>query len=179
MEKALVEKKWYVLHTLSGKEEQVKEAIEKIVKARGLQDKISRVIIPWQEVPKYRRGKRVMVREKVFKGYVFVEMELDPQTWHLIRSIPGVMGFVGDDNPVPLPQDQVDSLLRRVGEEGMRLKPAFFVGDTVRVISGPFMDHIGKVQEVNPAREKVKVMISLFGRETPVELDFAQVEKIQ
>lgn len=173
------EKRWYALHVITGQEEMVKRAIERIVKARGLQDKVSRVLVPTHEVPKYRQGKRVMVKEKVFKGYVFVEMELDPETWHLIRGIPGVTGFVGGDEPVPLSQEEVESLLIRVGEMGPRLRPAFLVGDTVRVISGPFADHIGKVQEVNPAKERVKVLISLFGRETPVELEFSQVEKIQ
>lgn len=173
------EKRWYALHVMTGQEEMVRRTIERIVKAKGLEDKISRVLVPTHEVPKYRKGKRVMVKEKVFKGYVFVEMELDPGTWHLIRNVPGVTGFVGGDEPVPLSQEEVDSLLIRVGEMAPRLRPAFLVGDTVRVIAGPFAEHIGKVQGVNPVRERVKVSISLFGRETPVELEFSQVEKIQ
>lgn len=173
------EKRWYALHVMTGQEEMVSRTIDRVVRARGLGDKISRVLVPTHEVPRYRKKKRVMVKERVFKGYVFVEVELDPETWHLIRSIPGVTGFVGGDEPVPLSQEEVDSLLIRVGEMAPRLRPAFLAGDTVRVISGPFSEHIGKVQEVYLPRERVKVLISLFGRETPVELEFSQVEKIQ
>lgn len=174
-----MQKHWYAVHTYAGHENKVKTAIERRAEAQGLRDRIFRILIPTEQEMRTRQGKRVTVSRKVFPGYILIEMILDEQTWYLIKSTVGVTGFVtSGDKPVPLQEKEVESILATV--EGTQKKPrvAWQPGEHVRVASGPFTDFHGTIQEVLAEKEKVRVLISLFGRDTPVELDFDQVEKI-
>ena len=174
-----MEKRWYAVHTYTGQEQKIKTNIERRALSLGLAEKITRVLIPFEEEMKIRGGKKRLVRRKVFPGYILVEMELDDFTRYFIRSTVGVTGFVGSStDPVPLQDNEVESILKTLGEEAPRLKPVWHKGEVVRVTAGPFAESTGRISEVNPPKETLTVMISIFGRETPVELDFAQVEKI-
>ncbi len=185
---------WYAVHTYVGYEEKVKENIEKRAKALGMQDKIFQVLIPYEEIVEHREGgKKEIVKRKLFPGYVFVQMDLgdnpeEPnEAWEVVRNTPGVTGVVGtiDDRgkyrPVPLTPEEVQRILEAAGvakeKEGPKAEVSFKEGDQVRVVSGPFADFTGTVAEIHPERNKVKVLVSIFGRETPVELDFSQVTK--
>ncbi|AEB11193.1 transcription termination/antitermination protein NusG [Marinithermus hydrothermalis] len=178
---------WYAVHTYVGYEDKVKANIEKRAKALGMEDKIFQVLIPTEEIVEHREGgKKEVVRRKLFPGYVFVQMDLgdnpeDPnEAWEVVRHTPGVTGFVGTaTRPVPLTPDEVQGILEASGvagkKEGPKPQVSFKEGDVVRVVSGPFADFTGVVSEISPERNKVKVLVSIFGRETPVELDFSQV----
>ena len=179
---------WYAVHTLVGQEEKAKANLEKRIKAFGLQDKIFQVLIPTEEVVELREGgKKEVVRQKLFPGYLFIQMDLGDEeepneAWEVVRGTPGITGFVGAGmRPVPLSPDEVRHILEVAGLLGKKEAPkaqvAFREGDQVRVVSGPFADFTGTVTEINPERGKVKVMVTIFGRETPVELDFSQVVK--
>ncbi len=170
--------KWYAVHTLTGQENKVQRSIERLAKVQGLANKIGRVLVPTEEEVKLSGGKKRHVKRKVFPGYVLVQADLDQETWHFIRNTSGVTGFVGNARrPVPLKDAEVQAILRRIGEGG-KPKVAFSQGETVRIIHGPFEQQAAKIEEVFPQREKLRVLVSVFGRETPVELDFAQVEKL-
>lgn len=173
-------KQWYVVHTFTGYEDKVKVGIERRAASMGLKDRIGRILVPTEEELRgTRRGRRQVTKHKVFPGYVIVEMELDDQTRHLVRSTMGVTGFVGPDRqPVALRPEEVERLLSQVSEESAPLRAAWEVGETVRITSEPFEGIHGKVVEVDVKREKLKVLVSIFGRETPVEVDFADVEKL-
>jgi transcriptional antiterminator NusG len=175
-----MEKHWYAIHTYSGHENKVKTNIERRARSMGLADKISRILVPTEEELRVRGGKRTSVRRKIFPGYVLIEMVLDDDTWHLVRNTIGVTGFVSSGNkPIRLQKEEVENILRSVEASREKPKIRWNKGDNVRVLTGPFAELTGKIEEVNLDKEKLKVMIELFGRDTPVELDFNQVEKIE
>jgi transcriptional antiterminator NusG len=171
-------KNWYVVHAYSGFEEKVKLSIEDKAEKKGLQEKITRILIPTERVIELRAGKKRESDKKFYPGYVLVEMELDDETWHLVRSTPRVTGFVGGTKPVPLPEEEVDIILQQL-EKGPtpQVKTQFQKGENVRIIDGPFSNFVGYIDEVDMDHGRLKVMVSIFGRLTPVELGFFQVEK--
>jgi len=174
-----MDKHWYAIHTYTGQEEKVRTNIERRIKSAGLEHKISRVLVPTEEEMKIRGGKKRLVKKRVFPGYILVQMVLDDETWYFIRNTAGVTGFVGSSTrPVPLQPEEVENVLRSLGEDAPRPKSVWHKGEIVRVTSGPFADSTGKIEDINVKAEKLTVMISIFGRDTPVELDFAQVERI-
>jgi transcription termination/antitermination protein NusG len=173
-------KQWYIIHTYSGFEKKVKESLEGRVAAFGLGERIGRVMIPTEDVVEVRGGKKVVSARMFYPGYVLVEMEMDDDTWHVVRSTPRVTGFVGSgQTPSPLTEAEVDSIIHRVATSADRPKPklVFERNENVRIVDGPFATFTGVVEEVNSDRSTLKVSVTIFGRSTPVELDFAQVEK--
>jgi len=173
-------RQWYVIHTFTGHEDKVKASIERRAKSEGLGDRVGRVFIPTEEELRgSKRGRRQVTKHKVYPGYVFVEMELDDRTRHLVRDTSGVTGFAGPDRQaVALSPEEVERLLQSVSGEAPHVRAAWQTGDTVRIATEPFEGIHGKIEEVNLAKERVRVLISIFGRETPVELDFADIEKL-
>ena len=170
--------KWYVLHTYSGYENKVKKSIETRIEALDLTDRVYEIVVPTQDEIEIRSGQRHTVQKKVFPGYVLVRMEMDDETWYALRNTPGVTGFVNINNvPVPLPESEVQGILKGMTAEAPRVKISFQVGDTVRITDGPFADFRGEIDEINQERGKIRVLVSFFGRETPVELDFLQAER--
>ncbi len=171
---------WYVIHTYSGHENKVRDDILRRIDSMGMRDKIFQVLVPTEEELEFKDGKKKTVQRRVYPGYVFVEMELTDDSWYVVRNTQSVTGFVSPGSkPVPLPEDEVKKLKQIMGMEApTRVKLHLEVGQTIRVTHGPFQDFHGLVDEVTPDREKVRVLISIFGRETPVELDFGQVEKL-
>jgi transcriptional antiterminator NusG len=169
---------WYVIHCYSGYENKVRKNLEQRVETMGMKDKIFDVVIPTQEEIEVRDGKRRTVERHVFPGYVLVEMILEEESWFVVRNTPGVTGFVGmGDEPTPLRDDEVAQIMRRMESEAPTYKVTYKTGDRVRIIDGPFNDFRGTVDEIDMERSKIRVMVNFFGRETPVELDFLQVEK--
>jgi transcriptional antiterminator NusG len=169
---------WYVLHTYSGYENKVKKSIETRIDALDLTDRVYEIVVPTQDEIEIRSGQRHTVQKKVFPGYVLVRMEMDDETWYALRNTPGVTGFININNvPVPLPDAEVQSILKGMTAEAPRVKISFQVGDTVRITDGPFADFRGEIDEINQERGKIRVLVSFFGRETPVELDFLQAER--
>src|SRR6476659_5659514 len=172
---------WYVVHTYSGFENKVAEAIRQRAKIFGQEEAISQVVIPTEEVVEVRKGQKRITPQKFFPGYVLVEMEMTDDSWHLVKSTPKVTGFVGGtaNKPTPITQKEVDAILRQVqeGVEKPRPKVLFEMGEAVRVKEGPFTDFHGNVEDVNYEKSKLRVSVTIFGRSTPVELDFSQVEK--
>jgi transcriptional antiterminator NusG len=174
-----MDKEWYVVHTLTGHENKVKASIEKMAESAELGEYFGRILVPTEEEIKSAGGKRRVIKKKLFPGYVLVEMALTDETQHLVRRTAGVTSFVGSSaKPVPLRSDEVGNILKTLGEEAAVPKVAFTVGETVLVNEGPFAEMSGKIAEVDANREKLIVEISIFGRETPVELDFTQVDKL-
>lgn len=171
-------KNWYVVHTYSGYEEKVKLSIEDKLEKKGLKDKITRILIPTERVIELRAGKKRESDRKFYPGYILVEMELDDETWHLVRNTPRVTGFVGGTRPVPLPEEEIEVMLQQV-ERGPapQVKTQFSKGENVRIIDGPFNNFVGYVEDVDMDHGRLRVMVSIFGRQTPVELNFFQVEK--
>jgi len=173
------EKRWYIIHTYSGYEERVRSNLEQRIKFMDAANKVTQVVIPTEDEIEIRRGQRHTVSKKVFPGYILVQMEMDEESGNVVRNTPGVTNFVGDGNkPMPLAEEEVDAILKQMTEGTPQVKVGFTKGQSVRVSNGPFIDFIGIVDEINVQRGKVKVLLSLFGRETPVELDFLQVEKL-
>lgn len=176
-----MEKNWYVIHTYSGYEGRVKASLEERIKALGLEDKVGKVLIPTEEVVEIKEGKKRVSTKKFFPGYVLVEMSMDDELQQLVKSTPKVTGFLGGDlTPSPLSQHEVEVLLKQI-DEGVgkpREKMQFEKGDNVRITDGPFLGFNGVIDEVNPDQSKVKVLVSIFGRSTPVELSFLQIEKV-
>jgi transcriptional antiterminator NusG len=174
---------WYAIHTYSGYENKVKTHLEARINAMEMKDRIFRVVVPTEEEVEIKGGQRRTVTRKVYPGYVLVNMVLDDQTWHVVRNTPGVTGFVGGmgSEAVPVPENELRFILREPAK-GQEAKPkpkiTFQVGQSVRVIDGPFTEFTGTVSEIHPERNKVTVLVSFFGRETPVQLDFLQVEKM-
>ncbi|TCO75028.1 transcription termination/antitermination protein NusG [Marinisporobacter balticus] len=167
--------KWYVVHTYSGHENKVKANIEKLVENRGMEDVITEIAVPTEEKIEIKNGKKKAKQKKIFPGYVIVKMVMNDDSWYVVRNTRGVTGFVGPGSkPIPLSDDEV----KRMGIEASVVEIDMIVGDSVRVISGPFESFIGVVQGINLDRQTLKALISMFGRETPVELDFTQVEKL-
>jgi transcription termination/antitermination protein NusG len=177
------QKGWYVIYTHTGQEMKVKANIERMIRQADLKDRVLRVEVPMEEEVRMVAGKRKTITRRIFPGYVLVEMRMDDQTYHLLRNTAGVTGFVGapqgsNRGPTPLSRVEVREILKTLGDEPVRRKPAYERGETVMVLSGPFSEFTGVVDEVNAAREKLRVRMEIFGRETPVELDFAQVQKV-
>jgi transcription termination/antitermination protein NusG len=173
------QKNWFVVHTYSGYEERVKKNLEQRIRFMDSGEDIAQVVIPTEVEIEVKEGQRRNVDRKILPGYVLVEMKMTDQSWNIVRNTPGVTGFVGSANkPVPLREDEVSQILKQMAAETPKVKVGFRKGQSVRVNSGPFIDFVGVVDEINAAKGKVKVLLSLFGRETPVELDFLQVEKL-
>lgn len=172
-------KQWYVIHTMAGFEEKVKASIEERVKTKGLEDKISRILIPTEKIIEVKGKKKKELEKKFYPGYILVEMELDEESWHLVRTTQRVTGFIGGKKPAPIPQEEVEMILQQL-EKGKapQVKTHFEKGETVRIIDGPFTNFTGLIDEVDLEHERIKVMVSIFGRQTPVELSFSQVEKV-
>ncbi|NLM69942.1 MAG: transcription termination/antitermination protein NusG [Firmicutes bacterium] len=178
-ENLTAEKQWYVIHTYSGYENKVKTNLEKRIESMGMEDKIFRIVIPMEEVIDYKDGKKKVTQKKIFPGYVLVEMIVTDDSWYVVRNTPGVTGFVGSGvKPVPLSPEEVKSILVSMGMDEPRPRARFEVGESVKVISGPFVNFSGEIEDVNLDKGKVTVRISMFGRETPVELDFDQIAKL-
>jgi transcriptional antiterminator NusG len=172
-------REWYVIHSYSGYENKVKKNLEQRTETMGMQDKIFRVVVPTEEEVEIRDGQKRSTRRRVFPGYILVEMVMDDESWYVVRNTPGVTGFVGSGTrPMPLSQEEVDKILQRMEVEQPRIKVNFRPGETVRIIEGPFADFMAVVDEIYAERGKVRVLVSFFGRETPVEMDFMQVERI-
>jgi transcriptional antiterminator NusG len=173
------QKSWFVVHTYSGYEERVKKNLEQRIKYMDSGEEISQVIIPTEVEIEVKNGQRRNVDKKILPGYILVQMELSDQSWNIVRNTPGVTGFVGSGNkPTPLEEGEVSKILKQMEAEAPRVRVGFRKGQSVRVTSGPFIDFVGVVDEISVDKGKVKVLLSLFGRETPVELDFLQVEKL-
>ena len=174
-------KSWYIVHTYSGFENKVKESLEERVKAYGLQDKVGEVLIPTEDVVEMRAGKKVVTSKRFFPGYILVEMDMTDDAWHVVKNTPKVTGFVGAGaKPTPLSKEEVDQILQQVKTAAEKPKPKYMFekGEQVRINEGPFTSFNGVVDEVNLDKNTLKVMVTIFGRSTPVELDFLQVEKI-
>jgi transcriptional antiterminator NusG len=172
-------KYWYVVHTYAGYENKVKTNLEKRVESMEMQDKIFRVLVPMEKEMEMKNGKQKITLKKVFPGYVLVEMIIADDSWYVVRNTPGVTGFVGPGSkPIPLSQAEINQILKQMGMDDPKPKIDFTTGESVRVIEGPFANFVGNIQEVLVDRRKIKVLVSMFGRETPVELDFFQVEKL-
>ncbi|GFE59242.1 transcription termination/antitermination protein NusG [Geobacter sp. AOG1] len=172
-------KKWYGVHTYSGFENKVRLSLLERIKNLGLEDSFGDVLIPSETVVELKKGEKRTSSRKFFPGYILVNMELDDDTWHVVKETAKVTGFVGGNNPFPIPDEEVGKITRRMeeGAEKPRPKVLFDVGETVRVIDGPFLNFAGVVEDVKPEKGKLRVMVSIFGRATPVELEFMQVEK--
>ncbi|OIJ17123.1 transcription termination/antitermination protein NusG [Anaerobacillus alkalilacustris] len=177
-----MEKNWFVVHTYSGYENKVKTNLEKRVESMDMTDKIFRVLVPVEEETETKNGKTKSVVKKVFPGYVLVEMVMTDDSWYVVRNTPGVTGFVGSagagSKPTALLPEEVDSILRQMGVEEPRAEIDFELKESVKVIDGPFANFVGSIEEIQIDKQKIKVHVNMFGRETPVELDFSQVEKI-
>lgn len=173
-----MEMKWYVVHTYSGYEEKVKLSIEDNVQRRGLDEKVGQVLIPAEKVVELKAGKKKESTKKFYPGYILINMALDDETWHLVSSTPRVTGFVGGENPSPVPQEEIDVIVQQI-EEGpsTQVMAKFDRGDSVRIIDGAFANFNGFVDDIDPDHNKLRVMVTIFGRQTPVELNFMQVEK--
>ncbi len=172
-------KYWYVIHTYSGYENKVKKNLEKRVESMNMEDKIFRVLVPMDDEIEIRDGKRHLTKKKIFPGYVLVEMIMDDDSWYVVRNTPGVTGFVGSGSkPTPLPPQEVAVIMRQMGMEEARIKINVREGQSVKVISGPFSGFVGTVEEINAEKGKLKLMVSMFGRDTPLEVDVAQIEEI-
>lgn len=174
-----LDRQWYVIHTYSGYENKVKANLEKRIESMGMEDKIFRIVVPMEEIVDYKDGKKKVTQKKVFPGYVLVEMIVSDDSWYVVRNTPGVTGFVGSGvKPVPLEEREIQNILYTMGLEEPRTRAKFAVKDSVKVTDGPFVNFSGEVEDINLDKGKLTVKISMFGRETPVELDFNQVTKL-
>ncbi|MDN5348202.1 MAG: transcription termination/antitermination protein NusG [Clostridia bacterium] len=175
-----MEKKWYVIHTYSGYENKVKANLEKRIASMNMGDKIFNIVVPTEDEVQIKDGKRKVTKRRVYPGYVLVEMILTDDSWYVVRNTPGVTGFVGSGSkPIPLQEDEVKQILSHLGRDEPRPRIEVSVGESVRVTSGPFENFIGTVEEVQPDKGKLRVLVSMFGRETPIELEFSQIEKLE
>src|SRR3954453_6549707 len=182
----IMHSQWFVIHTLSGQEQKVKESIEKRLKAEEMGEYIKEVLVPMEKVAEVRSGKKTVSTRKLYPGYVFIDMTLlddnnrvMEKPWYFIRDTPGIIGFVGGDRPTPTPQDEVESIKAQISESEDTEKPKvhFDVGETIKINDGPFLNFSGVIEEIEPERGKLKVTVNIFGRNTPVELEYWQVEK--
>ena len=173
------EKDWFVIHTYSGQEGRVKKNLEQRIKFMDSENEVSQVVIPTEDEIEVRGGRRRTVTKNILPGYVLVQMKMTDQSWGVVRNTPGVTGFAGSGGkPTPLAEDEINTILKQMETETPRVKVGFRKGQSVRVIDGPFIDFVGVVDEINMEKGKVKALLSLFGKETTVELDFLQVEKL-
>ena len=175
---------WYIVHTYSGQEDRVKRNLEMRIDSMDVKDKIFSVVVPTEEEIEIKDGQRKSVQRKIFPGYILVQMEMDDESWYVVRNTPGVTGFVSAEDererrpkPVPLEQKEVDAIMARMVSPTPRVKVGLTVGQMVRITSGPFAEFMGSIEHMDEDKGKVRVLVSFFGRETPVELDFLQVEK--
>lgn len=177
-----MEKNWYVVHTYSDYENKVKANLEKRVESMGMQDKIFRVVVPEEEETDIKNGKKKVVKKKVFPGYVLVEIVMTDDSWYVVRNTPGVTGFVGSagsgSKPTPLLPGEAETILKRMGMDERKTDIDFELNETVKVIDGPFANFTGSIEEIDYDKSKVKVFVNMFGRETPVELEFTQIDKL-
>ncbi len=172
-------KRWYVLHTYSGYEENVKHNLEQRIESTGMEDKIFNVLIPKEKKVKIRNGKRKIVEEKIFPGYVMVQMIVTDDSWYVVRNTPNVTGFIGTGTtPTPVSEDEIKSLKKRMGVDEQKYKIDLSINDQVKIIDGPFKSLEGKITSIDTEKGRIKVLVSMFGRETPVELDFLQIKKL-
>jgi transcriptional antiterminator NusG len=170
---------WYVVHSYSGYENKVKTNLEQRIESMGMQDKIFQVVVPTEEEIEVRDGQRRITEKKIFPGYILVEMRMTDDSWYAVRNTPGVTGFVGmGKKPMPLRPEEVQRIMKRMEEEAPKIKVTFRPGQRVRIIDGPFTDFVGSVDDIDMDKSKVRVLVAFFGRDTPVELDFLQVEKM-
>ena len=173
------EAKWYVIHSYSGYENKVRRNLEQRIETMAMHSRIFRVVVPTEEEVEIRGGQRRTVRKRVFPGYIFVQMVMDDDSWYVVRNTPAVTGFVGSGpRPTPISDEEVEKILRRMETEQPRIRVSFQEGETVRITQGPFADFMAVVDELYPERGKIRLLVSFFGRETPVEMDFLQVESI-
>jgi transcriptional antiterminator NusG len=179
------EARWYFVHTYSGQEERVKKNLDQRIETMDMQGKILQVVVPTEEVVEISEGKRIPKRARLYPGYIMVQMEMNDESWYVVRNTPGVTGFISSDDeregrpkPVPLEQWEVDGILLQIESETPKPRIGYTRGQSVRITDGPFADFIGTVDDVDIDKGKVSVLVSFFGRETPVELDFLQVEKL-
>ncbi|MDP6686017.1 MAG: transcription termination/antitermination protein NusG [Candidatus Omnitrophota bacterium] len=176
-----MEYKWYVIHTLTGQEEKVKMTIESKMQEGALKDRLQQVLIPTEQVSEVKDGKKKISQRKFFPGYILVQMDIDNDAWYVVRNIPGVTGFIGTKTkPIPLMESEVNLIIKQTEERKEKPTPkvVFGKGDSVKIIEGPFVNFSGTIEEVNPDKGKIKVMVSIFGRATPVELEYWQVERL-
>ena len=173
------QKHWFVVHTYSVYEERVKRNLEQRIKFMDSENDIAQVVIPTEDEIEVRSGQRHTLTKKILPGYILVEMRMSDQSWNIVRNTPGVTGFVGSGSkPIPLPEQEVNQILKQMAAEAPKVKVGFHKGQSIRVTDGPFIDFVGIVDEISMEKGKVKVLLSIFGRETPVELDLFQVEKL-
>jgi transcription termination/antitermination protein NusG len=173
------ERNWYVIHTYSGYEDAVAKALKQRVESLEMEDKIFNVIVPKEKKIKIKNGKRKSIEEKIYPGYVLVEMIVTDDSWYVVRNTPNVTGFVGaGTTPVPVSLKEIESLKKRIEEEEPQYKIEAKVGDLVKIVDGPFKDFDGKISEIDQERGKIKVLVNMFGRDTPVELDSLQIKKV-
>ncbi len=171
--------KWYIVHTYSGHENKVSKTLMQRVQSMGFEDRIFEVLVPTRETIKIRGGKKETVKEKIFPGYIMVNMHMEDEAWILVRTTPGVTSFVGAQNkPIPVRDEEVEAIVQFVEMKEPVFKAAFTVGEAVKITDGPFNDFLGSIESIDETKGKVRVLVSIFGRETPVELDFLQVSKI-
>jgi len=177
--------RWYIVHTYSGQEDLVEKNLKLRIQSLDMQDRIMQVLVPTEEEVVFKEGKRRSERRKLFPGYILVHMTMDDESWYAVRNTPGVTGFVSNEDehdkrpkPVPLEDKQVEDILKQAETSPIRVKIGLELGETVRITEGPFVDFIGSVNDVDDGKGKVRVLVSFFGRETPVELDFLQVERV-
>lgn len=174
-----MDKKWFVIHTYSGYENKVKANLEKRVESMNMGDKIFRILVPMEDEVEIKDGKKKISKRKVFPGYVLVEMIMTDDSWYVVRNTSGVTGFVGTGaKPIPLHDSEAKQILKQMGVDEPKAKIGFDVGQKVRVAAGPFENFVGNIEEIHPEKGKLKVLVSMFGRETPVELEYYQVEKL-
>ena len=172
-------KQWYVVHTYSGYENKVKANLERRIESMNMEDKIFRILVPMEDEVEIKNGKKKISKKKVFPGYVLVEMIMTDDSWYVVRNTPGVTGFVGSGSkPIPLNDEESKAIIRQMGMEEQKTKVDFSLGENVQVSDGPFENFVGVIEEIYPEKGKVKVMVSMFGRETPIELDFTQIKKL-
>ncbi len=174
-------KKWYIVHTYTGHEENVKESLRQRAETKGLGDSFGEILIPTEDVIERKRGKKVVSSRRFFPGYILVEMEMSKETWHIVKKVPKVTGFLGTgDDPTPLEPEEVEEIKAKMTSSAEEPQPKFSFeeGDEVRIVEGSFSDFSGRVESVNEDKKLLKVMVTIFGRETPVEVDFLQAEKI-
>ncbi len=171
-------KQWYAIHTYSGYEEKVAESIRQRAESLDMKDKIFNILVPKEKMIEIKNGKRKVVEKRIFQGYVLVEMKLTEDAWYIVRNTPSVTGFVGTGTePTPVEADEIEKIMKRMGREEPKHKIDYNIGDVVSIIDGPFKSFDGAISEIDPAKGKLKVLVNMFGRETPVELDSLQVKK--
>ncbi|MEI7758763.1 MAG: transcription termination/antitermination protein NusG [bacterium] len=172
-------KQWYVIHTYSGYEEKVAESIRQRADSLDMKDKIFQVLVPKEKMIEVKNGKRKVVEKKIFQGYVLVEMKMSEDAWYIVRNTPSVTGFVGSGSePSPVEQEEIDKIMKRMGRNEPKHKIDYQVGEVVNITDGPFKGFDGSINEIDPAKGKLKVLVNMFGRETPVELDSLQVKRV-